>query len=63
VDGAGTTLPSEATATEAVPIEGAESDEKVALKGAVSRYVAAFGEGDPDAAVSLLSQRCNDAIP
>jgi hypothetical protein len=33
------------------------------LRQAVEDYVAAFGNGDPDAAVSLLSQRCTDTEP
>ena len=32
------------------------------LKQAVEEYVACFGNGDPDAAVSLLSERCTDTI-
>ena len=34
-----------------------------ALKSAVEEYVAAFGNGEPDAAVSFLSQRCIDTVP
>jgi len=37
-------------------------DEEGLLKQAVEEYVAAFGKGDPDAAVSLLSERCTDTI-
>lgn len=59
-----TTLPSDsATTTQAVVVDGGESDEEAALTSAVSRYVAAFGEGDPDVAVSLLSERCADIVP
>lgn len=53
-----TTTIAAATVTEA-PIA---LDEAVLLT-AVAEYVAAFGNGDPDAAVSLLSERCIDTIP
>ena len=29
----------------------------------MEEYVAAFGNGEPDAAVSFLSQRCIDTVP
>ena len=37
--------------------------EKTLLKQAVEAYVAAFGAGNADAAVSLLSKRCADTVP
>lgn len=37
--------------------------DEVLLKQGVENYVVAFGNGDPDAAVSLLSERCADTIP
>jgi len=43
--------------------EPAPRDEEARLKQAVEEYVAAFGNGDPDAAVSMLSERCTDTIP
>ena len=38
------------------------SDDEI-LKQAVEEYVMAFGDGDPDAAVALLSERCADTEP
>lgn len=64
VESTDTTLLSDsATTTQAGVVDGGESDEEAALKSAVSGYVDAFGEGDPDAAVSLLSERCAATVP
>lgn len=53
----------EESATASSASELAPSDEEALLKQAAEEYVVAFGEGDPDAAVSLLSERCTDTIP
>lgn len=38
------------------------ADEEVAVRDAVATYVSAFGEGTPDAAWALVSERCRDLI-
>lgn len=52
-----------ATTTTTTMAEPPDSLDEAMLRQAVEEYVAAFGTGDPDAAVSLLSERCTDTIP
>ena len=42
--------------------ESPDPPDEALLRQAVEEYVAAFGNGDADAAVSLLSERCTDTI-
>ena len=41
----------------------APTDDEALLKQAVEEYVGAFGNGEPDTAVALLSERCADTVP
>ncbi len=60
VDNSGSTsITSTTTSTTKPPV----ALDEALLKQKVEEYVAAFGEGDPDAAVSLLSERCAGTIP
>jgi hypothetical protein len=58
-DATSTTTPSTPTTATTEP---PDSLDEAMLTQAVEEYVAAFGNGDPDAAVSLLSERCTDTI-